>query len=316
MVVQSCLYLYSNLGPRQALAILTAMSTLLALLARLPLPLLHGTGVLLGWLAYRLDRRYAGKISDNLRLSQLAPNPRAYRRLRRTSIAEHGKGALELLVAWGRPPAQVAALVRHCTGWEHVTAATLSGKGILFLTPHLGAYDIAGRYLERRLPILAMYRPPKLRWLEPLMVQGRARDQGDVVSADSAGVRRLFKTLRAGGNTIILPDQVPGEGDGVWAPFLGRPAYTMTLASRLAHATGATVLLFYGERLRWGQGYHLHIQPLETPFTGDKTHDATLLNHAIAGLIRQCPGQYLWSYNRFKTPAGAPPAPESDRPAC
>ncbi|RTK96903.1 MAG: hypothetical protein EKK59_10040, partial [Neisseriaceae bacterium] len=106
---------------------------------------------------------------------------------------------------------------------------------------------------------------------------------------------------------IILPDQVPGEGGGVWVPFFGQPAYTMTLLSRMAESTHAAVLLFYGERLSWGRGYRVHIKPLQGAFAGDLSEDAALLNRNIEALIAEAPAQYLWSYNRYKVPAGVNP---------
>ncbi|WP_265583916.1 LpxL/LpxP family acyltransferase [Chitinimonas koreensis] len=147
----------------------------------------------------------------------------------------------------------MAALVRRCEGWQHVEAALAAHKPIIFVTPHLGGFDVAGRYVSSRLPypLTAMYRPPKLGWLEPLMQAGRVRDNGRTAPATAAGVRVLMKALKGGEATVILPDQAPGAGEGVWADFFGRPAYTMTLLPRLAAATGAVVLFFFAERLPW-----------------------------------------------------------------
>jgi hypothetical protein len=141
-----------------------------------------------------------------------------------------------------------------------------------------------------------------------LMNAGRVREGGLTAPATAAGVRMVMKTLKARQTTIILPDQVPGQGDGVWAPFFGRPAYTMTLAPRLAQMDGVEVILFFGRRLGWGRGFEVEIARLPEPFTGDKTTDGAKLNQAVEQLIRQAPAQYLWSYNRYKTPAGVAPA--------
>jgi KDO2-lipid IV(A) lauroyltransferase len=113
-----------------------------------------------------------------------------------------------------------------------------------------------------------------------------------------------MKALKSGEATIILPDQVPGNGEGVWAPFFDQPAYTMTLVPRLAQVKGVRTLFFVGERLPNGQGFAVHIEPLAQPFTGDKDQDCTLLNRQVENLIRRFPTQYLWSYNRYKCPAG------------
>ncbi|WP_374357279.1 lysophospholipid acyltransferase family protein, partial [Chitinimonas sp.] len=257
-------------------------------------------------------RRYREAMADNLRQSKLAKSAADYTQLLRGSIAEHGKGAVELLAAWGRPSASVSRLVRHCEGWEHAQAAIDAGRAIIFVTPHLGSFDIACRYVSSRLPypLTAMYRPPKLARLEPLMQAGRMRDNARTAPATAAGVRQLMKALKSGEATAILPDQAPGGGDGVWAPFFGKQAYTMTLLPRLALSANAAVLFFYAERLSWGRGFVVRLYPMQGEFIGNKAADACLLNQNVESLIARCPTQYLWSYKRYKQPAGAP-APES-----
>jgi KDO2-lipid IV(A) lauroyltransferase len=108
--------------------------------------------------------------------------------------------------------------------------------------------------------------------------------------------------LRAGQCVGLLPDQVPPEGLGVWVPFFGREAYTMTLSARLAQQTGATVLLFRGERLGWGRGYRLHVQVMQEQLPGELTAAAAAINQAMEQLILSSPGQYLWAYARYKQP--------------
>ena len=131
----------------------------------------------------------------------------------------------------------------------------------------------------------------------------------------SAATRKAIWTscrkwaLKRGEAIGILPDQVPGQGEGVWAPFFGHPAYTMTLVGRLQQASDATVLLAFGERLPFGRGYKLWIRPFSGDLSGDAVHAASELNREIENVVRMCPGQYLWNYNRYKAPRGvAPPA--------
>ena len=230
-----------------------------------------------------------------------------------TVIGELGRGVSELATAWTAPVEKLYALVRECDGWAHVEAAKSASRPIIFVTPHLGCYDIAGRYLESLIPITALYRSPKLAWLEPIMQAGRVRGGATTARADASGVRTLLKTLKHGGNIVILPDQVPApegsKADGVWANFFNRPAYTMTLLPRLAESTNATVLFFFAERLRKGHGYKVHILPMSEPFSPDKSIAAQQTNAMVEKLVRMCPEQYLWGYNRYKQPAGAPPAP-------
>jgi len=294
------------------------LTLLLKFLARCPLVVLHMIGAALGWLVWCVDRRFRERLAGNLQQANLARDARHYNQLLHKSIAQHGKGALELLIAWGRPAQGVVQLVRACEGWEYAQTAIDAKRPILFVTPHLGGFDVAGRYVSSRLPypLTAMYRPPKLKWLEPLMQAGRVRDNGRTAPATPSGVRIIMKALKSGEATVVLPDQAPGAGEGVWAPFFGKTAYTMTLLPRLAHATDAVVLFFFAERLDWGRGFKVRIFPMEGAFTGDKEADAAALNHNVERLIACAPEQYLWSYNRYKHPAGAPlpgDAPQPDR---
>ena len=197
-----------------------------------------------------------------------------------------------------------ARLVAECRGWDVAEAARARGKGIIFLTPHLGCFEICALYIAQRMPITSLYRPPKMAWIEPLMIAGRSRWQAQVAPANLRGVRMLYKALARGGAIGLLPDQAPGVGEGVWADFFGRPAYTMTLVTRLKQKCGAPVIMVFGERLEAGRGYRLHFEELP----GTELNEAAL-NRAVEAQVRRRPEQYLWSYNRYKVPAGAEPPP-------
>jgi KDO2-lipid IV(A) lauroyltransferase len=267
-------------------------------LARLPLSWLHAGGVALGWLVYGCSRRYAERLRANLYASGLCSGEAQCKALLRSAIAEAGKGMLELIAVWFGSDEKVARLAVACDGWEVVAAARARGKGIIIVTPHLGCFEMVSLYIVQRLPMTVMYRSPRQAWLEPLMLAGRSRWQATVVPANLRGVRRFYRTLREKGMVGLLPDQAPGAGEGVWADFFGRPAYTMTLVGHLQRATGAAVIMVFAERLADGQGYHMHFEELPTGHL-----DEAALNRAIEAQVRRCPAQYLWSYFRYKGPA-------------
>jgi KDO2-lipid IV(A) lauroyltransferase len=277
------------------------MQVLLQLVARLPLPLLHLIGAALGWVVYLISPRYRNMIGRNLDIAGLGTM-----RMRAAVVCETGKGALEVPAIWLRPHDRVARLVVEASGWEHVERAAKAHKGLIFLTPHLGCWEMTGQYLASRTPITVMYSPPNIKSLEPLMRAGRDRGAAmNSVPADMRGVRAMLKALRRGEAIGILPDQVPGVGEGEWVEFFGRPAYTMTLVARLAEKTGAPVLLCHSRRLSWGRGYRFEIEPPLAPRPPESPVRA--LNRSLEQLIRRCPQQYLWSYNRYKVPAGVRP---------
>jgi KDO2-lipid IV(A) lauroyltransferase len=225
--------------------------------------------------------------------------------IRREAIAAAGKMLAELPAVWFRSSAEVAALVREVHGVEQAFAARAEGKPLLFLTPHMGCFEVTAQYAALHMPITVLYRPPKQGWLAPLMMEGRNRPNVRLVPADVSGVRAIFKALRDGEAVGFLPDQVPGQGEGDWAEFFGRPAYTMTLAAKLAEREGVRCFLAFGRRLPRGRGYAIELSPLPEKLEGETA--TRRLNRALEDLVRQCPGQYLWSYNRYKTPRGARP---------
>ena len=277
----------------------------LRLLARLPLQWLHVAGSALGWLTYWASPTYRARLRENLLGSGLCKKADCAALLRK-AVRETGKGVAELVAVWFGPDDLVSTRVR-CDTWQVVEAAQQAGRGIIFLTPHLGCFEVSALYGAQRFPITVLYRPPKLHWLEPLMVAGRSRWQAKVAPANMKGVRLLYKALRDGDAVGLLPDQAPSRGEGVWAPFFGRPAYTMTLVTRLQKATHAAVVMAFAERLPRGAGYHLHLRAL--PVDG---LDETAVNRAVEDMVRIRPEQYLWGYNRYKVPAGAePPMPDS-----
>jgi KDO2-lipid IV(A) lauroyltransferase len=272
---------------------------LMRLAARLPLAILHALGALLGWAMYGLSPTYRRHLRENLAAA-------GYRdaAVRRAAIAGAGRMIAEVPAVWLRPRGDAAALVKRVDGRELVDAARAAGQGIVFLTPHFGCFEIAAKFAAQEFPITVLYRAPKLAWLQPLVEHGRGDDGVRLARADVSGVRELVAALARKEAVGILPDQVPGVGEGEWAEFFGRPAYTMTLAARLAARPGRVCLLAFGERLPRGAGYVLHLRPLPAAEAGESA--VRRMNRALEALIRECPGQYLWGYNRYKRPAGAP----------
>ncbi len=274
----------------------------LRLIAKWPLPLLHALGTLLGWLLYGMSPTYRRNLRDNLRQAGYDDA-----RTRREAIGSAGRMLAELPALWFRRHAEVVALVREVSGEEPVLQARAQGRPLLFLTPHMGCFEVTAQYAALRAPITVLYRPPKLAWLDPLMREGRGRPNVRLVPADLTGVRELYRALQRAEAVGFLPDQVPSKGEGEWSEFFGRPAYTMTLAARLAERPGVACFLAYARRLPAGRGYALVIRPLPEKLAGETA--TRRLNRALEMLVRECPGQYLWSYNRYKAPRDAPPPP-------
>jgi KDO2-lipid IV(A) lauroyltransferase len=275
---------------------------LFALFALLPLRVLHLLGALLGWAFYLLSANYAARMRENLGFYNSGRHPDELRKLLRASIAEAGKSIAELPWVWRRPVAEVLANVRHCHGREYFDNARQNGKGLIVLTPHFGGFEIIGLYVASEMTMTCMYSTPKRTWLDVVIRGGRQRGKMLLARADIGGVRTLLKALKRGEVIGLLPDQVPAHGEGEWADFFGRPAYTMTLVGRMLEKSGAQVLLSYLVRRPHGEGYDIHFEPLEL-LAGISV--PRQINLALEKIIRTCPAQYLWSYNRYKAPPGS-----------
>ena len=274
------------------------MPTLFRFLSTVPLPLAHLIGACMGWLAWAFSPTYRRRFAANsaqagYTFAQVRP-----------AVGHAGRMVAELPRLWLK---QTPVNTVH--GTDVVEQAWAKGKGILFLTPHLGCFEVTAQYYSHRAPISVLYRPPKQAWLQAMIEEGRARPQLYLAPADLSGVRTLLKALRRGEAVGMLPDQAPRRGEGRWIDFFGRPAYTMTLAAKLSES-GAAVVLAWGERLPDGEGYRLHFMPPSEPVTGTLEARAAGINREMERLILQCPEQYLWGYNRYKRRRGTDPVPE------
>ena len=235
------------------------MRLLFRLLSPLPLWLLHAMGWLLGWLAFVASATYRRRFVANAQQAGLSDAQR------RAAVGQSGRLVAELPRLWMGPPVPV-----QWQGREHVEAALQAGRGVLFLTPHLGCFEVTAQayaqaFGQQGRPITVLFRPPRQAWLAPLVIGSRARPGMATAPTSLAGVKQMLKALKTGQCVGLLPDQVPPQSQGVWAPFFGRDAYTMTLSARLAAQSGATVLLAWGERLPWGRGYVVHVSPMAVP---------------------------------------------------
>ena len=282
------------------------MLRLFRFLSHAPLWLLQAVGWLLGWLAWLLSPTYRRRWDRNTRLAQVEGAAR------RASVGQAGMLVAELPRLWfGR------RVPIHWDGAQHIDAALAQGSGMLFLTPHLGCFEITAQAYARRYgasglpgakPMTVLYRPPRQHWLLELVESARGRPGLATAPTTLAGVRQLIQALKAGEAVGLLPDQVPPDGLGVWAPFFGEPAYTMTLSARFARTPGTVVLVAWGERLSWGRGFRVHVQPLAEvlpePLAAEPAAIAAQFNRAMEVLVRRCPGQYLWGYDRYKEPRG------------
>jgi len=275
---------------------------LLRLTSLLPLPASHALGAGLGSLLNRFNNpmRHVARCNIGHCFPEWTPHQRS--QLVRESLQETTKAALETGGLWLWPAKDILAKIQEVSGASSLKEAMADGKGVILAAPHLGAWEVAGLYCSRCGPLTTLYRPPRIQGLDSLMRDARERAGATLARTDAGGVRALYKALGRGELVAILPDQEPERTSGVFAPFFGIQANTMTLISRLAAKSGAAVFMVYAERLPKGKGYHLHIQKTDSALAeGDEIQKATRLNQAVEQCVLQNPAQYQWAYKRFKT---------------
>ena len=279
------------------------MLTLFRFFSLWPLSVLHALGGALGWLVWAVSPAYRQRFRANVAQAGL-PFDAA-----RPAIAEAGRFVAELPKLWLRPFDRSCLANVKIQGQEIAKEAFARGKGVIFFGPHCGSFELGPQALaEIYGPITAIYRPARQPSLAAIELATRQRPQLKVLPASLSAIKAMHKALKANLAVALLTDQVPPEGLGLWAPFFGKPAYTMTLAARLALQTGAVLLPVSCERLPKGRGYIVKIRPsvnltaMDAPANPDLLSTVTHINQAIETIVLSQPGQYLWGYGRYKTP--------------
>jgi len=295
----------------------TLIKLILYFCAYLPLPIIHGIGVCIGWGLLLIPNRSRQTSEINIALCWPELSSREQRALLRNSLKETGKTIIETSALWLRSGKSALRLIKRVDGNELVEQAIAQGKGTILATLHLGAWEAAGLYGSEQFSITCLYRPLKIPELETLVQISRNRLGGNYVPATAKGVRVLYKALEQGDVVAMLPDQEPKAGTGIFAPFFGIPAYSMVFLAKLAARTDTPIIFAWCERLSWGRGYHMHFRAMsETVQSGDIHTAVAAINQAAEDCVRECPEQYQWSYRRFKTrPDGEASFYKKKRPA-
>jgi KDO2-lipid IV(A) lauroyltransferase len=270
------------------------------ILGRVSLRWYHRTGALVGWLGYWCWPPYRERLRRTLTITGICASDEERSALLTESARQGGQGATEWFKIWFAPQSEIDRLPIECRGWDAVEEARNGGKGIIFLLPHLGSFPVVVRYIASRLPFTVLYRSPRQTWLKPLFDAGSAHSRLFMAPTDLKGIGRLLRALKKGQAVGLPPDQAPNSRGGVWADFFGRRAYTTTLPRKLQRATGAMMIAGFAERLDGGQGYRLEFQPVSPD-----NFDEAELNRIVEALVRRCPSQFIWSYNRYKSPRQA-----------
>jgi len=267
-----------------------------ALFSCIPLAIIQLLGILIGYVFHFINKKSKFLLVQNLTFSNLYQNKNDLSEAINKNISETGKTIMESFAIWASKERRILNWVNEIKGLSEIEKAHSKKKGIIFLTPHLGCYEITSIYYGSKYPLTILYRPPRQKWLERLIKEGRQKGFNVLAPTNKMGIKKILTALKKGEAVGILPDQAANKGEGEWADFFGRPAYTMILVSKLAKKTGATVIMAFGERLSIGKGFDIHFKTLPS----NDISSPRKLNKVLENEIRFSPTQYLWNYDKHK----------------
>ena len=262
----------------------------------IPLFLVQSIGILIGYIFHMTNKKSRFLLVKNLTSAMIYKDKAVLNRAINKNIRETGKTIMESLAIWSNKQKRVLSWVSEVQGLAEIDRAHARKKGIIFLSPHLGCYEITSIYYGSKNPLTILYRPPRKKWLEELIKDGRQKGFNTLAPTNKSGIKQILKSLRNHQAVGILPDQTANKGEGEWADFFGRPAYTMVLVSKLAKKTGATVIMAFGERLDIGKGFKIHFKIIPA----SNVSSPRKLNKVLEDTIMKSPEQYLWNYDKHK----------------
>jgi Kdo2-lipid IVA lauroyltransferase/acyltransferase len=271
-------------------------------LAVLPLPVNHALGAAVGWLAWVTRSQMARVARINVDLC-FPEQRKAWRRnIARRSTIELGKALTEAPWLWRAGPERL----RRLAGYPAVCdpgGTRPAGQALFLIAPHLGSWEFAALHVASYGPMTSLYSPVPLADIDRWIREARASTGARLAPATREGLRQLQAARDRGEMIGLLPDQSPRRASGVFAPFFGRPALTMTLLPRLLRGRDDRVRFAFAERLPYGRGFRYHeLEAGPEIADSDPKIAAAEINRLIEALVRQCPEQYNWAYKRFRPP--------------
>lgn len=229
-------------------------------------------------------------------------NETQQKQLAKKSLTHTFELAPEIAKSWMGD--DVGHMIGDIYGEDLVKQTQKSGKGIFITGSHIGNWEVALFYLGKTFDFTCMYRQPRHKELDSVLVSGRGKNNTTMVPGNAAGLKSVMKALKQQEVAALLADQEPGD-KGLFVPFFGELAKTMDLIQKIQKRTEAKI--FEISAIKNGSRYDIYLKPFEMDENLSPDEYATVLNQKLEKTIRQNPEQYQWSYKRFKsTPDGSP----------
>ncbi|TQV88623.1 lysophospholipid acyltransferase family protein [Aliikangiella coralliicola] len=277
------------------------MKVVLVCSYRLPRMIVTGLSRFFAYAGYWLNSKNSQTVLTNLKLCFPALEKRERRTLARQVVAESALMYGEVVDAWMGSKQEIESKIFEINGQNILEECRQAEKPIIVAVPHIGNWEYFWHWLQLNYTAISMYSPAKFDLLDEVMFKARTKFGGKPFATDPKGIMGLLRALKKGGIMMILPDQAPREGAGVYTPFFGYPAYTMTLLHKFIGKTGAQLLFGSCIRLKDGKGFSINIEKADFPFEKREIDPFNLaMNQQIEKIIERNPEQYQWSYKRFK----------------
>lgn len=217
----------------------------------------------------------------------------------RAAVRNELQSYMEFFSIWGSSNETNIARIKQVTGAQYFHEAMEAKKGIILLAPHFGTWEVMNAWFAQYTQMTIMYKPIKNPEADQFVRKARSREQANLVPTDESGIRQIFKALKAGGTTVILPDHTPKSG-GEMIEYFGLPLSSSNLSAKLIQKTKAKVLLVYAIR-NDTEDFNLSIEPLDDSiYEGTATSGTVIIHQAIEALVKRYPDHAHWSYKRFR----------------
>lgn len=237
------------------------------------------------------------RLNLEISLSELSTQERE--RITRAAIRNELMSYFEFFSIWGSSNQKNIERVHKVIGEDLLHDALAQNKGLVLIVPHFGTWEIMNAYVAQFTSMTIMYKPVKNQAADQFVRAARSREQANLVPTDESGVRQIFKALKQGGTTVILPDHTPNVG-GEYIPYFGVPLATSNLSAKLIQKTKARALFLYALRNE-NAGFDIHIEAIdEKIYKGDANQGTGIIINTIENLIQRHPEHYHWSYKRFR----------------
>ncbi len=277
---------------------------ILKVLSWLPISILRNIGEIIGVLAFKFSKKGVDRLKNNLITTGMCSEKDVELMAKKTAI-ELGKTLVETVcIAWHRSREYNAGFFKKAINFEIVKSAYDENKPIIFLTPHIGNFEIAVKYTANKINrnFTILYKPSKDRWFNEMMLDGRTEDNIIPVPISRHGVLSLVKSLKNNEIIGILPDNVASMGDGVWVKFFGKKVFATTLAAKMMAYNDAKTFLVASYRVK--DGFEIEYIPFSVASKDVQVIMQNMYNE-FEKMILKAPTQYFWVYNRFRIPKHA-----------